>query len=125
MFLSLGNHQSLLSELQGDPLLFSGTRVWVLPREHESGLPLRLDSKVYLYEGNQSIGYTVHEGYAMEGRATITRGSNIRQINSFHPGLSSSGSFRDNDNTSSFNNYLRFYLSGQRLKMRKSTKRGG
>ena len=73
MFLSLGNHQSLLSELQSDPLLFGGTRVWILPREHESGLPLRLDSKVYLYEGNASDGYTVYESYAMRGGPAIIK----------------------------------------------------
>ena len=73
MFLTPGNHQSLLSELQGDPLLFGGTRVWVLPREHESGLALRLDSKVFLYEGNASDGYTVYESYAMRGGPAITK----------------------------------------------------
>ena len=47
--------------------------MWVIPYEHESSLALRLDSKVYLYEGNQSVGYTVYEGYAMRGGAPITK----------------------------------------------------
>ena len=73
MFLSPGNHHSLLSKLQGDSLLFGGTRVWILPREHESGSALRLDSKVFLYEGNASDGYTVYESYAMRGGPAITK----------------------------------------------------
>ena len=73
MFLAPGDHKNLLSELQSDPLIFDGTRVWVIPYEHESSLALRLDSKVYLYEGNQSVGYTVYQGYAMRGGAPITK----------------------------------------------------
>ena len=72
VFLASGDHRSLLSELQSDPLIFDGTRVWVIPYELESSLAtLRLDSKVYLYEGNQSAGYTVYEGYAVRGGVTI------------------------------------------------------
>ena len=73
VFLTQGNHKSLLTELKKDPLIFDGTRVWILPFKYMSCLALRLDSKVYLYEGNASDGYTVYESYAMRGGPAITK----------------------------------------------------
>ena len=43
-----------MRDLGTDPLIFDGTRLWVMPKGYESGLALRLDSKIFLYEENDA-----------------------------------------------------------------------
>ena len=52
----------LLTELRGEPLIFDGTRLWVMPKGYESGLALRLDSKIILYEDTGAPSTTLQNG---------------------------------------------------------------
>ena len=49
LMLSQGNHKKLIEALKQHPLLFGESNVWIMSREYEHVLPLRLDSKVLLY----------------------------------------------------------------------------
>ena len=49
LMLSHGNHEQLIEALMGHPLLFGENNIWIMSREFEHLLPLRLDSKVLLY----------------------------------------------------------------------------
>ena len=73
IFLSKGDHKDLVMEFSRHPNLFSRTSVWFFPLGYESSIPLRLDSRVFLYEGAKSDGYTVYESYSMRGRTQTTR----------------------------------------------------
>ena len=73
IFLSQGDHKDLVMEFNRDPNLFSRTSVWFVPLGYESNMPLRLDSRVFLYDGPKSDSYTVYESYSVRGRAPTTR----------------------------------------------------
>ena len=67
-----GNHEELMAELSQRPLLFSEINLWIMSQEYEPNLPLRLDSKVLLYSGNEADGYSLYDSYAIGGRAPKT-----------------------------------------------------
>ena len=71
IFLSQGDHQDLLRELSGEEILFSRTTLWFMPVEYGSDLPLRLDSRVFLYKESKSGYYIVYETYAVRGGTPI------------------------------------------------------
>ena len=73
IFLSQGDHRDLVMELSKDPNLFSRTTMWFVPLGYESSMPLRLDSRVFLYDGPRSYGYTVYESYSLRGGTPTTR----------------------------------------------------
>ena len=73
IFLSQGDHEDLLVEFSRDPILFSRTSVWFVPLGYESSMPLRLDSRVFLYDGPMSDGYTVYESYSVRGGTPTVR----------------------------------------------------
>ena len=53
--------------------------LWVIPLDHEWEIPLRLDSRVILYNGTDT-GYSLYESYAVKGGAPITQ-----KITEWHP----------------------------------------
>ena len=63
VFLTVGNHEDLIKELSNHPLLFSGSRTWVMPLEYVRELPLRLDSNIFFYDETSSGGFVVYESY--------------------------------------------------------------
>ena len=69
IFLSQGDHRDLMVEFSSAPILFSRTSMWFMPIEYGSDIPLRLDSRVFLYDGN----YTVYESYAVRGGPPVIR----------------------------------------------------
>ena len=73
IFLSQGDHKDLVMEFSRYPNLFSRTSVWFLPLGYESSMPLRLDSRVFLYDGLKSDNYIIYESYSVMGRTQMTR----------------------------------------------------
>ena len=73
IFLSQGDHRDLMVEFSSAPILFSRTSMWFMPIEYGSDIPLRLDSRVFLYDGAQSGNYTVYESYAVRGGPPVIR----------------------------------------------------
>ena len=73
IFLSQGDHKDLVMEFSKDPMLFSRTRVWFVPLGYETTMPLRLDSRVFLYDGPKSDGYTVYESFSVRGETPTMR----------------------------------------------------
>lgn len=69
---SEGDHTTLIKELGRHKLFFTDNNIWVLPSKYESLLPLRLDSRVMLYQGNGPTGYSLYDSYAVKGGAPIT-----------------------------------------------------
>ena len=66
IFISDGKHNDLIMKLRKSPLLFSWTRLWVMPLEYKSMVPRRLDNNILFYEKNASSGYTVYESYTVK-----------------------------------------------------------
>ena len=77
VFLSHGNHTLLVTEMGKGPrpMLFSRTRMWLMPLEYSSRVALRLDSRVYFYHGSPSGNFTVSEGLAIgrESKVEMTK----------------------------------------------------
>ena len=71
IFLSQGDHKDLLREFSGEAILFSRSTLWFMPMEYGSDLPLRLDSRVFLYEESKSGNYNIYETYAVRGGTPI------------------------------------------------------
>ena len=71
--ISDGDHRALVTKLGRDPILFSETRVWLMPREYASAVPLRLDNNIIFFEKNSSGGFKLHESYSVKSEAPITR----------------------------------------------------
>ena len=71
--ISDGDHRALVTRLGRDPILFSETRVWLMPREHASAIPLRLDNNIIFFEKNSTGGFELHESYSVKSGAPVTR----------------------------------------------------
>ena len=80
VLLSQGDHRTLVTEWRESPHLFGQSNVWIIPLEYEHMLPLRLDSRVVLYNGSDTDGYSLHESYAVNGGAPITQ-----KVSEWHP----------------------------------------
>lgn len=65
--MSFGNHGTLVKELAMHPLLFSKAKIWLVPT-HCAHVPLRLDSRVYFYDGSESDNIAVYERLIKNGR---------------------------------------------------------
>ena len=65
-FISEGKHIDLIMKLRGTPLLFSATRLWVMPLEYKSVVPRRLDNNILFYEKNETGGLNVYESYCVK-----------------------------------------------------------
>ena len=63
VFLTVGDHDDLIKEMSNHPLLFSGSRTWVMPLVYATELPLRLDSNIFFYDETPSGGFVVYESY--------------------------------------------------------------
>ena len=66
IFISEGRHIDLIMKLRGNPLLFSGTRLWVMPLEYKSVVPRRLDNNILFYEKNATGGFNIYESYCVK-----------------------------------------------------------
>ena len=69
---SEGDHTTLIKELGRHKAFYTENNIWALPFKYESLLPLRLDSRVMLYQGNGPTGYSLHDSYAVKGGVPIT-----------------------------------------------------
>ena len=67
ILMSPGNHGTLVKELAMHPLLFSKAKIWLVPT-HCAHVPLRLDSRVYFYDGSESDNIAVYERLIKNGR---------------------------------------------------------
>ena len=72
MLISEGDHTNLIKELGEREAFFTEENIWALPLKYETFVPLRLDSKVMLYRGNGSKGYSLYDSYAVKGGPPIT-----------------------------------------------------
>ena len=77
IFMSYGDHKKLIMEMgvSNNPNLFSKSTMWFMPLENESNIPLRLDSRVFLYgrEHLQGSNLTIWNSYAIKGGPPITK----------------------------------------------------
>ena len=67
IFISDGEHETLVTRLSKYPILFNSRQMWVVPMRYSKNLPLRLDNNIFFYDGNASVGYNVYESYAIKG----------------------------------------------------------
>lgn len=72
ILLSQGSHKTWIEELSTYKHLFGETYTWVVPADYEVLLPLRLDSRVVLYNATGADGYNIYESYAVNGGDPIT-----------------------------------------------------
>ena len=60
-----------------------------MPLHHEGLIPLRLDSRVILYNGSDTSGYSLHESYAVKGGPPVTE-----EISEWHPRYGAPGNVK-------------------------------
>ena len=63
IFISEGNHINLMTKLKENQLLFTWSRVWIIPMFYSNVVPLRLDNNIIFYEKTGYRGYNIHEKY--------------------------------------------------------------
>ena len=71
--ISNGDHRALVTKLGMDPILFSETRVWLMPREYASAIPLRLDNNIIFFEKSVTGGFKLHESYSVKSGVPVMR----------------------------------------------------
>ena len=73
VFVTGQEHESLIKDIGAKPLSFTGTRVWVMPMEYASLIPLRLNSYIVFYNRTSAGDFTVYESYAVRGGTPVVR----------------------------------------------------